>query len=277
MNEGNENKVNQLTNSLETNNWQDIRRGKFEEIEFDLICSKKTKLLKFYFLVKHFPLFDEETLSVWKNHYDAISEKIRKKRRSIFLFCLMADKITDEALTILSTFPFKRFSQLDSKPKMGIPYVIDFESNNIYGERCPASPIPVKKRCKEVVNYLVETYKITTGKTAPKAEIVKEKMATELKKWGIGLVGLGLLHFALRHILSSVWGVILIITGLLNLFINKRIMFLLNGFLIIIAGLSNMVVAAQLEINFIGFWVLILMQIAWGLREIQKYRKYKTS
>jgi len=160
---------------------------------------------------------------------------------------------------------------------MGIPFVIDFESNNMYGERCPASPIPVKRRCKEVVNCLVNTYKITTGKTAPKAEIVMEKMATELKRWGIGLIGLGLLHFAFKHILSSIWGVILIITGLLNLFINKRIMFLLNGFLIIIAGLSNMVVAAQLEIHFIGVWVLIGMQIAWGLREIQKYKKYKTS
>ena len=127
----------------------------------------------------------------------------------------MADKITDEALTILSTFPFERFSQLASKPKMGIPFVIDFESNNMYGERCPASPIPVKKRCKEVVNCLVDTYKITTGKTAPKAEVVMEKMATELKRWGIGLVGLGLLHFTLAHILSSFWGVILILSQLL--------------------------------------------------------------
>jgi len=277
MNEVSENKVNQLTNSLESNNWQDIHRGKFEEIGFDLICSKKKKILKFYFLVKHFALLDGETLSVWKNHYDVLSEKIRKKRRSIFIFCLMADKITDEALTLLSTFPFKRYSQLASKPKMGIPFVIDFESNNMYGERCPASPIPVKKRCKEIVNCLVDTYKITTGKTAPKAEIVMEKMATELKRWGIGLIGIGLLHFVLAHILSSIWGVVLIITGLLNLFINKRIMFLLNGFLIIIAGLSNMVVAGQLEINFIGVWVLIVMQIVWGLREIQKYKKYKIS
>ena len=150
MNEESENKVYQLTNILESNNWQDIHRGSFEEIEFDLIASKKKKIFKFYFLVKHLHLLDEGRLSIWQNHYDALCEKIRKKRRSILIFCLMADKITDQALTILSTFPFERFSGLASKPKMGIPFVIDFETNNMYGERCPAIPIPVKRRCKEI-------------------------------------------------------------------------------------------------------------------------------
>lgn len=103
-----------------------------------------------------------------------------------------------------------------------------------------------------------------------------KKTLTEIRKrlrrWGIGLIVLGILHFALAGILDPIWGVVIIILGVLNLSLPYRGMFIANGLALMIVGV----------LNFLGnlasggtFWSGFgIMQVIWGIREIRSFYRY---
>jgi hypothetical protein len=94
------------------------------------------------------------------------------------------------------------------------------------------------------------------------------ELKNELRKWGIGLIALGFIHLVLTNFLEPVWGVLIIIIGALNLLIQRRGMFIVNGVAILLAGVMNMTAG--------GGWKFFgMMQIMWGVQEIRKMKEYE--
>jgi len=94
-------------------------------------------------------------------------------------------------------------------------------------------------------------------------------MKQELRKWGIGLIILGIAHLVLSGFLDPVWGVIIIVIGVLNLVINRRGMFIVNGIALLLVGVMNILAGAM------GGWTVFgLFQIIWGIQEIRKFSRY---
>jgi hypothetical protein len=103
---------------------------------------------------------------------------------------------------------------------------------------------------------------------------VPVEMDERLKKWGIGLIILGVIHILASQFLDPVWGGIIIILGILNLVIKKRGMFVANGIALLLVGLLN-ILSGFLDnpVNF--FWgVFGIVQLIWGIQEIRKYKLY---
>jgi hypothetical protein len=93
------------------------------------------------------------------------------------------------------------------------------------------------------------------------------EMKNELRKWGIGLIVLGVAHLVLTGFLDPIWGVLIALVGGLNLLIPRREMFIVNGVVILLAGVMNMSAG--------GGWKMFgILQIVWGVKEIRKFKEY---
>jgi hypothetical protein len=106
-------------------------------------------------------------------------------------------------------------------------------------------------------------------------EQVPADMDESLKKWGIGLIILGVIHILATQFLDPIWGGIIIILGILNLVIKKRGMFIANGIALLLVGFLNIVSGLVDEpVNF--FWSFFgAAQLFWGIKEIRKYKFYE--
>lgn len=109
----------------------------------------------------------------------------------------------------------------------------------------------------------------TNEAVATTSEDQRDAMRKELGGWGGGFVVMGILHLALAGFLDPVWGIVLIVLGVLNLIIRYRGMFIVNGIALIVVGLMNAFGGA------FGLWSLFgAFQIYWGIKEIAKYGRY---
>lgn len=100
-----------------------------------------------------------------------------------------------------------------------------------------------------------------------------EDVKDDLRNTGIGQIMIGVLSFFLSQIFDSIWGVILVGLGIINLFVKNRIMFIINGIVLIAVGIFNIINVIN-SIN--GSWFLYgVLQIFWGFAEIKKYGKVK--
>jgi len=101
-----------------------------------------------------------------------------------------------------------------------------------------------------------------------------EVLKKDLKGWGISLLAIGVLSIIFSSMLDPVWGVVLIVLGIINLLVRHRAMFIVNGLALIFIGALNIlsVLGASSGFNFwMGFGVF---QIIWGVQEIKKYKRY---
>jgi hypothetical protein len=96
-------------------------------------------------------------------------------------------------------------------------------------------------------------------------------MTKELRNWGIGLIVLGIVHIVLAQFLDAGWGMVIILIGILNLTIRHRGMFMVNGMALFLVGLMNILGSIGGGSAWAGFGV---MQLVWGVQEINKFRKY---
>ncbi len=101
---------------------------------------------------------------------------------------------------------------------------------------------------------------------------LRESLQGELRKWGIALIVLGVIHFALAGFLNPAWGVVILFIGILNLFILKPQMLIVNGGALILVGLINII--TTLAIGFSGWVIFGGFQIYWGIQEIVRYENY---
>jgi hypothetical protein len=98
----------------------------------------------------------------------------------------------------------------------------------------------------------------------------------EVRNIGIALIVLGVIHFILSQFLDFTWGFVLIAVGTVALFYRSRKMLLTFGILLIIVGVLNISsYAITLEATS-GFWGIFgIVQIVWGIQEINRFRKTK--
>jgi hypothetical protein len=100
----------------------------------------------------------------------------------------------------------------------------------------------------------------------------------EVRNIGIALIVLGIIHFILSQFLDFTWGFVLIAVGTIALFYRSRKMLLTFGILLIVVGilnLSDFVFFSYLE-NSSPFWGIFgIIQIVWGIQEINRFRRTK--
>jgi uncharacterized membrane protein HdeD (DUF308 family) len=97
----------------------------------------------------------------------------------------------------------------------------------------------------------------------------------EVKNSGIILIVLGFLHFLLTGLLDPLWGVVLIIVGIISLIYRSRNMLLVFGILLILVGILN-IFSSISSIETSSFWFIFAgFQIYWGIKEIRIFVKTK--
>jgi hypothetical protein len=101
----------------------------------------------------------------------------------------------------------------------------------------------------------------------------KAAMRGGIRGWGIGLIIMGIIQIAVP-VLDTTWGGVLIALGILELFVQHRSLFIINGLVIIIAGVMNLVVAFG---GIGGVGVFAVLQFIWGINEIRKVSKYRSA
>lgn len=266
-------KINRFKENLDPDYWKDVQKGYSSGVEYDLTASSKIRLGKQKLLVKYYQLLDEDTLSILIKKFWEMNKQTRKLvGATIFIFCIIADKISENAINMLSTIPFKNFSKTFSTGEAGRSLIVDIESKLIYGSKCPKFPKPVWQRFESVLECIRNTYQISEIRKSPSPEVTYGKMKSELKKWGYGLMGFGALHIVLASVLDPVWGVILIIVGICNILISHRALFIVNGIAIMTAAVFNMIAMGEAGAG--ALIILIIMQIVWGINEIRKFKLY---
>lgn len=98
-------------------------------------------------------------------------------------------------------------------------------------------------------------------------------MTKHLRGWGIVLLILGAVHIAAGRVLDPVWGVIIIVIGILNLVIRERGMFIVNGTALLFVGIMN--ISGSWTDRRYGWILLGAFQFFWGMAELKNFRRYK--
>jgi hypothetical protein len=98
----------------------------------------------------------------------------------------------------------------------------------------------------------------------------------EVRNIGIALIVLGIIHFVLSQFLDFTWGFVLIAVGTIALFYRSRKMLLTFGILLIVVGILNIFSYSMTLEETSGFWGIFgIVQIIWGIQEINRFRKTK--
>ena len=105
--------------------------------------------------------------------------------------------------------------------------------------------------------------------------MVKPQEKINIKEYaktaGIALIILGVIHLLLAEILSSFWGIMLIVLGIIALVYRVKKIILIVGIALIFAGITN-ILASLTSISI--FWTILGgCQIYWGIQEISRYKR----
>ena len=104
---------------------------------------------------------------------------------------------------------------------------------------------------------------------------MSHNLKKEVKNAGIILIVLGFIHFVLSGLLDPLWGIVLIIVGIIALFYRSRNMLLVFGILLILVGILN-IFSSISAIETSGFWLIFaIFQIYWGIKEIRVFVRTK--
>jgi hypothetical protein len=85
---------------------------------------------------------------------------------------------------------------------------------------------------------------------------------------------MGVLSIALPQTFDPVWGVIIIVLGIINLIVRERGMYIANGIALIFIGIINTIGTLMESSSSTFFGVYGVLQVIWGVRELVKYGKY---
>ena len=129
---------------------------------------------------------------------------------------------------------------------------------------------------KQTIDVIKDTKDISNGDSIEHVETeVVEKltlsdMKIELRNWGFGLIMIGIVSNLLPDILDPLWGLVLILLGVVTLLFRRRFMFIVIGIGLFWVGIMNIVAG-----GFGGWTIFGIIQIYWGIQEISKFRKYR--
>lgn len=124
----------------------------------------------------------------------------------------------------------------------------------------------------EAIMASIHLFKFNRGNNA-KFIYPKAVIKSDIRGWGIGFIIIGIIHIVVP-VLDPVWGGLLIVLGVLELFIQRRGMYILNGLIIIGAGIGNLVTAIAAGGG--GWAGFAGLQFLWGVNEFRKFFKYQT-
>ncbi|WP_456324103.1 hypothetical protein [Desulfonauticus submarinus] len=176
----------------------------------------------------------------------------------------------------------RQLKQSAGEDAVNFAYVTETEWICVCGTHNPldkAKEIQNCSRCHRNRDFTLEHY----GRPGEKAQIhttavsstarEPEKMVAGIKKdlrsWGFGLIGIGIISIVLSGFLDPIWGGVLIVLGVLTLVIQQRGMFIVIGIGLLLAGIMN-ITAGECE----GWTVFGFFQLYWGAQEIRKFWKY---
>jgi hypothetical protein len=107
-----------------------------------------------------------------------------------------------------------------------------------------------------------------------------EDMKKDIRKWAIGLFVLGIILILLYGIVGVILGLGLIVLGIINFRISRRVMFIVNSIALIIVGLFRMLIIFTLSSDetVTGVWgcTLGLFLVGYGCMQMLKYYEYRT-
>ena len=104
---------------------------------------------------------------------------------------------------------------------------------------------------------------------AAQLETLGAEMKRDLRGWGFGLVGIGIISIVFSTFLDPVWGGILIAVGVLCFRIKRRGMYIVVGIVLMLAGIMNIFGVES------GRWTIFgVFQIGLEIYEIRKFWKY---
>jgi len=104
---------------------------------------------------------------------------------------------------------------------------------------------------------------------AAKLETLWAEMKSDLRSWGFGLAGIGIISIVFSGFLDPVWGGILIVLGVLCFLIKRRGMYIAIGTGLMLAGIMNIFSG-----EFGGWTIFGVFQIGFGIYEVRKFWKY---
>ncbi len=107
------------------------------------------------------------------------------------------------------------------------------------------------------------------SKLKPYPAGARQKMETELRSWGVGLLVVGVVSILWSSFLNPVWGVLLIILGVFSFLVRKCGMFIVIGCGLLLAGFMNIMVGFGS-----GWFVFGCLQIYWAVQEFKKYSHF---
>jgi len=98
----------------------------------------------------------------------------------------------------------------------------------------------------------------------------------KVRNIGIALIILGVIHFVLSQFLDFTWGFVLIAVGIIAFFYRSRKMLLTFGILLMVVGVLDISTYAIALEEVSGFWGIFgIIQIVWGIQEINRFRRTK--
>jgi len=98
----------------------------------------------------------------------------------------------------------------------------------------------------------------------------------EVRNIGIALIVIGIIHFVLSQFLDFTWGFVLVAVGVIALFYRSRKMLLTFGILLIVVGVLNLSTYVVALEGVPGFWGIFgIIQVVWGIQEINRFRRTK--
>lgn len=121
--------------------------------------------------------------------------------------------------------------------------------------------------------YKLKTWVVPLTVKEVKNEIREFK--NEIRGWAIPLILIGVAHLIFRNFLNPIWGIVLIVLGIVNLAIPVPAMVIVNGLALIVVGISNIFTICATGNH---YWAMLgLFQIGLGVSEIGKYKRYSRS
>jgi hypothetical protein len=133
-------------------------------------------------------------------------------------------------------------------------------------DKPPTDGIHHQKTVSTRGQQLTKTKRVSATKP-DLTETPEDKVRDDLHNWGLGLIGLGIVHFVFSNFLNPVWGVVIVVIGAINLVFPLRGMFIVNGLVLFVAGLMNISSVTAYE----GWGKFGLFQLGWGILEMRKY------
>ena len=105
---------------------------------------------------------------------------------------------------------------------------------------------------------------------APGSSVIHQAMLKDIRSWGLGLIGFGILNVFLSGLLNSSWGILLIVVGSASFIFKDAAMYVIYGITLLWAAVSN---ASSDQAGWVVFSAIQLFLAVGVFRSFIRYRR----